>query len=556
MKKFLFLIIVPCLIIFNGCKKEEVTPPEIRTVSVKASSPTTITFVGNIVKVGNQNVKDYGFIYSSSPYFDENDGIKISLGSSPNAGEFTKTANDIVASNGYYQNTIYARAYITDNRGTAFGALMNTTLPTPSTSSISPAKGASGDIIKFLGKFYSPSINSVKVTFQNVDAKVLSATDSEIEVEIPTGITAYHNQSISVTVKIGSVTTLSTSNFTMMANVKDFSPKSGPVGSTLTLIGDNLPYSDSYYYSNDIKIAIGGVPSTSYYFNPFVLPLNIAATSELSVTINGKVKILPGVFTVTPPQITSISPLALMPNQEIKISGTNFATRTTDDIPGRPMARLGNGEYTPVYISIYGQYILTVPAATPAGDYTLYLRVGPHEIIAPEKIKIIGYSVTGFSPKMGAPGKEVNISGTFIKDSYYYVYFGSAVTHAMATSATNIRAYVPTGVNIGKVKLMVDVYNTRIPAPGEFEIEGPSFDSFSPSSAVAGSIITLRGSGFYPSDINTTVRFGTVSIRPNTITENTITVTVPSNINPGAMKLSIITGGQTVTHPNNFNIIN
>lgn len=137
-----------------------------------------------------------------------------------------------------------------------------------------------------------------------------------------------------------------------------------------------------------------------------------------------------------------------------------------------------------------------IPTSTAAGDQTLYFKVGPHEIQAPKKIKILDYSITSFSPTSGVRGKEVNITGNFISGPYYYVAFGAANAYGTATSATNLRVCVPSGINTGKRKLTFDPNGRSIVTPGDFEILGPTFTSFASSSGVAGTQITIRGNGF------------------------------------------------------------
>jgi hypothetical protein len=533
-----------------ACKKDKFAPPEVQTLSATAVSTNSITLVGNIVSKGKHNLKDYGFVYSTNNQNpDVTTGTKVSLGANPGEGEFSKTIENINLTNSIYGNVVWARAYITDDQGTAFGSTLSVNLPRPNSTSIVPNSGQAGDVVKISGKFYNPNINFLVVNFQNIKAKVITATDTELTVEVPRGVTASHNQQVQVTVSVDGSMASNSHYFTMLANVRDFSPKTGPVGTLVILSGDNLPTS---YYSTNFSVYFGGVQATVYnYYNQVTVPFNVTETSELSVLINGQKKVLPGVFTVTAPQITAISPETVLPGQSITISGSNFPTRY-DNTTGRAMIKLGNGSYVDAGYSSSTSFSYQVPTNTADGDYTLYYKVGPHEIQAPKKLKVLGLSASSFSPTTGAPGREVNITGNFVSGSGYYVAFGTVNAYGTATSSTNLRVIVPTGINAGKVKITVDPNGRRIVMPGEFEILGPTFTSFSPTSGVAGTQITIKGSGFYPGIYGASVAFGTVNVTPISVTENTIVVAVPSNVTPGAMKLSVITGGQTVTHNDNF----
>lgn len=174
------------------------------------------------------------------------------------------------------------------------------------------------------------------VNFQNVRAKVISATDTEIAVEVPVGISASHGQSISVSLAVGGSTVGNSIYFTILANVKDFAPKSSIVGATLTLTGDNMP--NGYYSSSNISIYFNNVLGNSVSYNSqTVVPYTVGPTSQISVAVGGQPKVLPGEFTVIAPQITSATPETVLPGQTITVNGTNFATQY-DSSTGRPMA--------------------------------------------------------------------------------------------------------------------------------------------------------------------------------------------------------------------------
>lgn len=538
-----------------GCEKDLLMPPEVQTVSVDAISPTIATFVGNVSKLGSEKIVDYGFFYSFSGQVDENNGTRVSLGDSPVVGEFSTTEENLRAnSSSYNHGMLWVRAYIQDTKGTVFGGLKQVALPTPSTSGMIPSSGKSGDQVTIHGKFYDPEVEDIFVSFQGVSAKILAANDSEITVEVPSGIGASHGQSVSVSITARGVPLNQHQSFSVLAHFKDFSPKSGPVGTVLTFSGDNLP--TSYYYSSPIIFHFGNVAlNRNNYLGQINVPFTIGLTSEIAVSTGGQRKVLPDVFTVTPPQITSTNMAEVFPGQQLIAYGTNFPPYI-DYGDNRPSMKLGTTSYQQVSSYSASQMSFSVPHNTPEGEHVLYLKIGPHEVQAPEKIKVLGYAVSGFSPSEGGPGREVNITGRFIQNQGYNVFFGNAMIYGTATTATNLRVHVPNGIEAGKVKIAVEVPNERITAPGEFEVLGPSFHSFYPTSGVPGTLVTIKGAGFNTNYWGTSVKFGTVAVTPNSITEDTIVVAVPSNVTPGSMKLTVETNGQSIMHSDNFTILN
>jgi len=532
-----------------SCKKDDFTPPAVQTLSVTASSPTSFDVVGSISKVGSEKVEDYGFVYNNTPEIDEKKGIKISLGKEVKEGEFRKQIRVDSALAYSYNNTIWVRSYLRDSRGTVFGAMLNVNMPRPSMGNIAPNMAMAGEIVKITGTFFDATTNNTSVMFENIKAKVVSVNTTEISAEVPSGIQRSHGQEVNITVKIGS-TPAGSGSFRILANFKDFMPKSGPVGSELKFTGENLP---DYYGNSDLRIEMGDqVVNMPYYYGTINVPFTVKESSELTITINGKKKVL-GTFKVTPPAISELAPESVFPGQSILVRGSNFPS-INDGGEGRPLIKLGSGSYQDVSWYEVGTYYYNVPNNMTAGDYSLYLKVGPHEVLAPKKLKVLEHSATSFSPKSGSPMQEINISGSFMTGNWYNVYVGSVLTSGTATSSTNLQVLIPYGVNAGKTKISVEFPDKKVTIPGDFEIIGPSFSSFSPASAVPGTILTIKGAGFIQ-NYDTVVKFGSIAVVPNSISANTIVVTVPSNVTPGAMKLTVVTGGQSVVHKDNFTLL-
>lgn len=555
MKKNILLIAITLISLFQfqSCKKDNLTGPEIQTLSATALAPNAATFTGNIISKGNFDPSDYGFIYSTTSDVSEIRGTKVSLGKDVPQGEFTKEVRNLNLNSPYYQSTLFVRAYITDKKGTALGKTIQINLPAQQVGSVIPNSGKTGDQVKISGRFYAESDNAVEVTFSNIKAKIISLSDTEITVEIPQGIQARHGYQLNVEVSIGGHKVSASNSFIMLANIKDFSPKSGPIGTIVTFTGDNLP--ESYYYPNNFSIFFGTTSINPIYTNALQISVssNVKVKSEVSITMADKKIVLPGEFTVIPPVITGMSTEATLPGTSISISGSNFPPNIQDNSTF-PTAKIGSTDVQ-IYPNYQGDYDVYVPENFPAGDYTIYLTLGPHTVTAPKKLKVLPYAITNFSPTSGTPGKEVNITGNFIKDGGYTIYFGNVLTSGIATSSTNLRVQVPGGINEGNVKIYLEIADKKYTLSKEFKIIGPSITSFTPSSGIAGSIVTIKGDGFAPY-YGTVVKFGTIEAPITSITETTITVAVPSNLNPGTMKITVISNGQTVISSTNFTATN
>jgi hypothetical protein len=559
MKKFLLIISVLLGAItalqFQSCKKDsDDNNPMIQSLEVTAPSPNRVIFKGSVISAGKSPITGYGFIYNYSPTIDENTGTKVSLGTDAPKGEYTKEVNGLTFSGVNYQTVIYARAYLTNEQGTVFGKMISVNMPLISASSPSPQSGKVGDLITINGQFYITDPKQAEVSFNGIKATVTEASNTKIVAQVPAGITATHNTQIPLQITIGGQRINTSYSFTIQANIKDYSPKSGTVGTVITFTGDNMP---NYYYADNIKVSFGQVEGVFNYGSSSlqaVIPAGVTTEQvPVSVTVNGKSYALPGTFTVTAPTITSISPTSGVAGTPFTVTGTNFPTS------------YGYGTYSIFTMGSINPYInsissTTISASTPTtastGEYTFTIKIGPHTVTAPQKFTVIPFSVNNFAPRSGSAGQEVNIYGNFLSGQYYDVAFGTVNTSGQATSANNLRVFVPGYIDAGKVKVTVKSNGVSVQAKDDFTVVGPSIDSFTPASGVAGSIVTIYGNGFGNNTYATSVKFGSIAATVLSVTDNSIRVTVPSNLNIGAMKISVVTNGQTVVSDSNFTATN
>ncbi len=554
-----FLLALFFILLLQGCKEEEVSHPEVQTVEVTALSPTSVTLKGLILNKGDFKVIDYGFVYGFNSDLSETRGTKASLGKDAQTGEFTHNLSGLNWSGYYYDRTLYARAYLTNEKGTVFGQISTVVMPSPNVQGISPSSGKSGDRVTISGNFFTNNKEEVEVRFGNTSAKVVEVSPSKVVAEVPSGIntSSYYNYN-QVPVKVwmaGQEYTVS-SNFKVIPTLKDFSPKTGQIGTVITITGENLP--SSYYYSSAARVFMNQTEVSVTSYSPTGLQVQVPYTLtsdkvSISVLIDGVTTILPGEFVVTPHTVSSISPASGLTGSSFSVFG-NFPLNSSYYYNSNITVKLGE---VPANVSVVstGQLTVTVPFDLPAGSYKVRVTAGPHTVDAPEQYKVSSPEITGFSPTSGGIGKEVVINGKFLANQYYTVYFGSDAVSAHSVTASSLKVYVPSGLEAGKVNIAVRHGNQLIEAEDEFTVLAPSIASFSPTSGVAGSVVTITTSGFTPSKSWTAVKFGTVSTTVLSVAENTIQAVVPSNIT-GSMKIHVIHNGQTLISPDNFTVTN
>ncbi len=551
------LLLGVATLLLGGCKKHMQDHPQIVTEDPVVNSVNSVEFKAEIKQIGDFAISDYGFVYSSNGYYgnslDIGTGVKVSLGNAPTAGKYSRIVENVLEN--IYSNVIQVRSYITNSNGTVYGAVKIATLPVPSASSVAPMMGKVGDEITINGQFYTTNAEEVKVFFGNVATAAKSVERTKIVAQVPSGINARHNNTIEIGVQIGQQRYQASHGFTIQARVTDFAPKSGLIGSAVTLIGENLPY--SYYYDNaNFRLFFGDAQSTSAYYSEtpiFYVPDNAKETSKVSVWVNNVQTELPGEFTLIKPVISSLSAQQALPGQPIDLIGTGLYGGTSN----YPIVKLGNTVLEIYHVS-EDRVTVYIPESVPSGTYALSYAIGPFNLTAAGAFKIVGPTASGFSPATGAINTAVTIAGQFLANRHYEVSFGSVRTGAYtASNPSNLQVHVPYGTPAGKHKVTIHFANGDVVLPGTFEVFGPEITSFSPTSGIPGSVVTITGRGFSPDTWSTKVRFGTVEATSITsLSETQIRVLVPSGATVGAMKINVESNGQIVTSKDDFTVKN
>jgi hypothetical protein len=155
-----------------------------------------------------------------------------------------------------------------------------------------PFTGAPGTTVQLNGTGLSAI---VKGTFNGVAAPIVSKTDTQIIVTVPTGAT-----SGPISISDGTTTVQAPRDFTVLPPVPDitgFKPKSGPPGTVVTINGHHLAGITTVTFKKIPATAI--VTGANQQLKATVPPG--AATGPIVVKgPNGSASTAPNVFTVTP----------------------------------------------------------------------------------------------------------------------------------------------------------------------------------------------------------------------------------------------------------------
>jgi hypothetical protein len=317
--------------------------------------------------------------------------------------------------------------------------------------------------------------------------------------------------------------------------ITDFTPKSGPTGTSVTITGS--------FFSKEVSknaVSFGGASAaiTSATETQLVVtvPAN-AASGKISVTVNGNTVTSTSDFTVEAPAstITSFEPATAIAGATVIIKGTNFNTT-----PAMNIVKF-NGVQATVTAATATQLTVTVPqgsgngkitvgAATSATDFTVLLP-----------------TITGFAPLTGFTGTVVTITGTNFSTTFTNNIVKFNGVQATVTEATSLqlKVTVPAGVTPGKITV-----NT-VSSLTDFEAFGIS--NFTPASRAIGGQVVINGAGFSATAGNNEVQFNGVVANIISATATQLTVEVPYGATDG--KVKVTTGAISADASTDFNVV-
>ncbi|MBS9463926.1 IPT/TIG domain-containing protein [Flagellimonas sp. 389] len=198
-----------------------------------------------------------------------------------------------------------------------------TVFPAPSISELSVTGAAVGETITIKGLNFGATVEENIVRFNSIEAEIVNASATELEVKIPAGATTgpltIEVQEQTATLEI----------FTITPVILSFEPIKGVAGEEITLMGTNFS-----------RVAV----NNNVTFNGVLAEVVSASTTSLTVIVppeanSGKIAVeieqllaLSETDFATVPTIASFSPETAAPESEVIINGANFSPILDENI--------------------------------------------------------------------------------------------------------------------------------------------------------------------------------------------------------------------------------
>jgi hypothetical protein len=297
----------------------------------------------------------------------------------------------------------------------------------PSISSFSPTSGQADAWVTITGTDFTGATTVAFDGKTTLNFDVVSST--EIVAFVPPAATS---GPISVATPFGTGT--SSDSFTVTPSppgICCFEPTSGPVGTSVEIMGSNLTGATS--------VAFNGTAAQDFVVNSStdvttVVPPG-ATTGTISVSTPGGTAVSGGSFTVTasPPAISSFSPTSGLVGTSVDIQGSGFTGATSVTFNGTSDLTFVVNSSTDISAHVptgatTGLISVTTPSGTATSSSSFTVPQPP--------------AIAGFSPASGHVGQQVTITGSNFAGATG-VELGTTSARFTINSPTRITATVP-----------------------------------------------------------------------------------------------------------------
>lgn len=245
------------------------------------------------------------------------------------------------------------------------------------------------------------------------------------------------------------------------------------------------------------------------------------------------------------PLITDFSPKQGVSGTEVTITGQNF----------RSIAEENNVKFNGIKAKVITASGTSLKVIVPLGATTGKITIDYFGVAAESANDFTvepSHAVTGFSPKIGAPGDVVTITGTNFDpvDARNIVKFNGVQATVTNGNLTELQVTVPEGVTSGKIT----VEKNRLIATSSEDFEpAPFILDFFPRKGKAKDTIIITGSHFDAIAANNIVRFNGTKATIISTTTQRLEVIVPANATTG--KVSVERKGHQTSAKEDFEVI-
>lgn len=308
---------------------------------------------------------------------------------------------------------------------------------------ISPANGSSGTVIKIMGSGFAGEMEPAKVTINERELSVVSASDTVLYAEVPKGT---GTGAVEVHVN-GKESKGQSFRYQEILGVK---PLKGGMGTRVTISGMGFEL-DKQHTVVDFNGKLAEVVEVSETQMVVIAPAEVKS-GQITVAF-GKLKLLGPIFTVTPkPIIEKVMPLSGPEDSEVTITGDFFSTIAEEN------KIYFNGVLAEITKVNQRELKVKIPKGASNGDISL--AVNDQKVNWPDFL-VQNLGLLTIKPDNGVAGEEITISGIgFSKElAQNKVFFNGILAPIKSATNSEIKLNLPADAKSGPVRVEVGRYN-------------------------------------------------------------------------------------------------
>ncbi len=411
----------------------------------------------------------------------------------------------------------------------------------------SPAAVSPGGHVTLRGSGFAPAIANDRVTLNGRPVRVLRASATELEVEVPVDA---QGGAFAITVQgAGRYETAQRLHVGPAPVIRELAPQRGAPGSRVTLRGAQFGSDPSR-----VSVTVGGRNATVVSAAPGEVVATVpndAQTGRVAVTASGigPVESSTDFMVLVPVTVARFEPRSGDVADRVTLAGTGFSTVATENAVTLGAQRATVVSATPT------ELVVEVPPGARSGQWNVVVANNGQARARDPFMVTLRPHITAVEPDRGIPGSRVTLRGTNFPTDRALVSVrlnGQDVT-VDTYGHEAIDLTVPRNAQTGRFEVVARLQGTGR-APVDFVVLQPvTLRAVDPPAGPVGSTVTLTGEGFEPDPARLALHLGTQVIRPTRNSTTEIVFTVPRTSRGGTITVEA-EGRQPVRSPAPFAI--
>src|SRR5438093_806445 len=405
-------------------------------------------------------------------------------------------------------------------QGGVWSNTVNLTVNTPNITSVTPTTAIAGTQITIVGTGFGASQGSGNVWLGSTYGVVISWSDTQIVANVASGSKSGVAQVLQGGVWSNTVNlTVSTPNITSVT------PTTAIAGTQITITG--IGFGATQGSGN---VWLGSTYGVVVSWSDTQVVANVAAGSSTGVAQVLQGGVWSNTVTLTigsGPNITSVSPTSAAIGTPVTITGTGFGN-------ARGTGSVLLGSINGLVATWSDTQIVALVAPNSTSATVQVLQGGSSSNVL--SFTVATPAVTSVTPASGTAGTQITIigSGFGATQGTGRVTLGTAYGVVVSWSDTQVVATIAPGSSSGTAQIIQGGLSSN---SVNFTVITPMITSVSPTTATAGTQVTISGSGFGPAQANGKVWLGTAYGSVVSWSDTQVTATVATGSAAGTAQI-------------------